>query len=261
MIVRLDSSFISLLCFVGSLQGGSYPAAAQNVAFPPPTWVEISTDPSAANCFREPFGSRLIRTPELVSPDGRFRARAQTEVIAFRKSRSTEGPACANTSRLFISGRRGPGEELVYLLEPRRWQLGNSLRVVDWSPDSRRLLAEVSAWQYQSDVINQGVLLFDMVHGAFDTPDVMGILEKRLGKSCEVDFSVKGFAPDGNIVVEMAPKPSEGIDSPPGCLPKQGRWLVDWDRGTLEPAAGGISVRTYGKWTVQPAGRGSERKK
>ncbi len=237
-----------------------WPAYAQTVPFPSPSWVEVFTDPSAANCFREPFGSRLVRTPELASPNGRLRARAQTEVIAFRKSVSAEGPACANTSRLFVSGRRGSGEELVYLLEPRRWQLGNSLRVVDWSPDNRRLLVEVAAWQYQSDVIDQAVLLYDTVHGTFDTPDVAGILAKRLKRNCEAVLSVKGFSSGGDIVIETTPRPSEGSDLDPGCPSRKGLWLLNPDRETLEPTASGASVRTYGKWMPQPRS-GSEKAK
>ncbi len=252
MIVRLGRFLIPFPCLVCSVQYGSQPSRAQTAPFPPPSWVEVSTDPSAANCFREPFGSRLVRTPELVSPNGRFRARAQTEAIAFRKSVSAEGPACANTSKLFVSGRGGPGEELVSLLEPRRWQLGNSLRVVDWSPDSRRLLVEVSSWQYQSDVIDQAVLLYDTVHGTFDAPDVMGILAKRLRKSCEVGFSVKGFSPDGDVVIEMTPRPGEGRDPDPGCPTRQALWLLNWGRETLELLASGASIRTYGKWMSRP---------
>ena len=256
-----------VLWLIYSLQGGSWPATAQTPRIAPPSWVEVSADPSAANCFREPFGSRLVRTPELASPNGRFRARAQTEVIAFRNSVSAEGPACANTSKLLVYGRRGSSEELVYLLEPRRWQLGNSLRVVDWSLDSRRLLVEVSAWQYQSDVNDQAVLLYDTVHGTFDTPDVTGILAKRLGRSCQVQFSVKGFSPDGNIVIEMKPYPREGTDSEPGCLTKDAPWLLNWDRETLAPMVSGATVQHYGKWIPQPRSgdkppdRGSEKKK
>ena len=265
--VRRSCPQVLVLWLIYSLQCDSRPAAAQTVRFPQPSWIEVSADPSAANCFRDPFGSRLVRTPELGSPNGRFRARAQTEVIAFRTSVSAEGPACANTSRLFVAGRQGPGEELVYLLAPRRWELGNSLRVVDWSPDSRRLLIEVSYWQYQSDVTGQAVLLYDTVHGTFDTPDVTGILAKKLGRSCEVQFSVKGFSADGDIVIEMKPYHREGTDSEPGCLTKEGLWLLNWDRETLEPLASGVAVQHYGKWMPQPrAGnsspdRGSEKKK
>ena len=168
---------------------------------------------------------------------------------------------------MFVAGRQGPGEELVYLLAPRRWELGNSLRVVVWSSDSRRLLFEASYWQYQSDVRGQAVLLYDTVHGTFDTPDVTGILAKRLGRSCQVQFSVKGFSPDGNIVIEMKPYPREGTDSEPGCLTKEGLWLLNWDREALEPLASGVSVQRYGRWMPRPrAGdkppdRGSEKKK
>lgn len=111
-----------VLWMIRPLPWVSWPAAAQTARIPPPSWVEVSADPGAANCFRrrEAFGSRLVRTLELASPNARFRARAQTEVMAFRNSVSAEGPACANTSRLFVAGRQGPGEELVYLLAPRR---------------------------------------------------------------------------------------------------------------------------------------------
>ena len=72
---------------------------------------------------------------------------------------------------------------------------------------------------------------------------------------------MKGFAPGGNILVDVTPQLSEGTDSAPGCLPKRGPWLLNWDRGALKPMASGISVRTYGKWRPQPTDHGSERKK
>jgi len=156
-----------------------------------------------------------------------------------------------------VSGRLGAGEELVYLLEPRRWQRGNSLRVVDWSHDSRRLLAEVSIWQYQADVIDQALLLYDTLHGTFDTPDVVSILTKRLGKSCETGFLAKGFSPNGDIVIEMTPLPGGGTGSDPGCPARKELWLLHWDRDTLEPLAEGTGVRAYGKWL--PPERGGEK--
>jgi len=73
------------------------------------------------------------------------------------------------------------------------------------------------------------VLLYDTVHGTSDIPDVMGILARKLRKSCEATFTVKGFSPDGDIVIEMSPT-------------RKGVWLLNWRRKTLEPLAGGANI-------------------
>jgi hypothetical protein len=67
--------------------------------------------------------------------------------------------------------------------------------------------------------------------------------------SDEVQFSVKGFSSDGNIIIEMKPYSREGTDSESGCLTKEG--LLNRDRETLNPLASGVSVQHYRKWMPQ----------
>jgi hypothetical protein len=161
------------------------------------------------SCFNkgQTTGSHIVRTPVLKSPDGLHRAYIEVEAIAFQpKDESTyDGPLCENTSRLFIAGPNDDDFKLSYSQSPPEIADGNSLKLVDWSPDGAHLLLERTIWKYESEGDYTDLVIFALKSGAVTAPDLFKVFETRFGKDCSSENSAMGFLPDGNIVVAMRP--------------------------------------------------------
>src|SRR5579883_2239711 len=77
--------------------------------------------------------------------------------LATQRGNGFAGPLCVNTSRLYVSADSGDFQ-LRFLQEPADVETGNSLRLVDWSSDGRRLLAELAEWQYEQPGVTHSIL-------------------------------------------------------------------------------------------------------
>lgn len=161
------------------------------------------------SCFGKghPTGSYIVRSPVLTSPGGLHRAYAEVAAIAFRAKEqpSDSEPSCENTSRLFLAGPGVKEFKLVYSQAPPDFSDGNSLKLVDWSPDGTKLLIERTIWAYESEGDFTDVVLFDVNSGRATAPDLPKLLGARFAKDCSSENSVMGFTADGNVVVSIAP--------------------------------------------------------
>lgn len=213
----------------------SMAALAQTYSPPPaPENTPKSTDPALVTCGEKPpLTARTVRGDTLVSPDGKQRAYAEVEAAVLHAQRPAgySGPLCVNNSRLFVAPKAGEFK-IRFLQEPADVENGNSLRLIDWSPDSRRLLAELAEWQYEQPGATHSILLYDSRYGTFQQPDLAHALAKAYGHECSLDFHVLGFDAQGKIVLEgrpLAPEEEEvlGMSS---CAKK--RTYFDLDRAT-----------------------------
>jgi hypothetical protein len=102
------------------------------------------------------IGSRLVRTPILASPNGSHRAYVEVEATAFQpKDLATYvGPLCENTSRLFFAGSGEAKFTVLFSQSQDDFLDGNSLTLVDWSPDGAQLLMERTRWKTDFVVFN-----------------------------------------------------------------------------------------------------------
>jgi hypothetical protein len=103
-----------------------------------PSKVKIS-DTDLASCYEEAtgklLGSQLVRSHVLISPGGRYRAYTEVEAVA-SKSKASSDWDCASTSRLLVAFEDQPFRQ-VLVVEPSPESMGNSIGIVDWSPDGR----------------------------------------------------------------------------------------------------------------------------
>lgn len=182
---------------------------------------------------KPPLASHTMKGDVLISPDGKHRAYSEVEATALAPQRASgySGPLCINDSRLYVSADSGDFK-LRFLQEPADVETGNSLRLVDWSSDSRRLLAELAEWQYEQPGVNHSVLVFDSRYGTFQQPDFLHLLTKLYGRECGFNFHVLGFAEKGAIALEAQPLTPEeeevlGISS---CAKK--KTYFEMDRAT-----------------------------
>lgn len=199
-----------------------------------PQNVPKSSDPTLVTCGdKPPLASRTVKGDVLVSPDGKHRAYSETEATALQAQRPAgySGPLCINNSRLFVSSDSGEFK-LKFLQEPADVETGNSLRLVDWSADSRRLLLELAEWQYEQPDVNHSVIVYDSRYETFQQPDFAHLLSKVYSRECALNIHVLGFTVKGTIALEAQPlsPEEEEISGLPNCAKK--KTYFEMDRAT-----------------------------
>ena len=196
-----------------------------------------STDSDLVTCGdHPPYTSRTIKNDILVAPDGKHKAYAEVEATALYPQRASgySGPLCINNSRLFVSGDNGEFK-LRFMQEPADVENGNSLRLIDWSADGRRLLAELAEWHYEQPGVVHSILLYDSRYGTFQQPELAHLLAKTYDHDCSLDFRVLGFGLQGKIVLEGNPlsPEEEEIQGQPSCTKKKTYFELDRATETL----------------------------
>ena len=188
---------------------------------------------ASASCHEEStgrlIGSNRSRTSVLMSPDGLYRAYAESEAVASQAPNAASAE-CQNTSRLFVSGPESEKFGPVLVVKPSPEGLGNSIDLVDWSPSGHRLLLAQDFWQWGSDVGGMMVRIYDAesenLSREFLVDEAFG---KYVGKNCAGVFHPVGFSPSGKVVVTAGPFFELGEDQPvkDSCVQKEGFWLID----------------------------------
>ncbi|HMK23174.1 MAG TPA: hypothetical protein VK466_12635 [Terriglobales bacterium] len=213
---------------------GSVAWAQKSEAVPAPQNTPTAADTMLVTCGdKPPLASHTMKGDVLVAPDGKHRAYAEVEAKALSVQRANgyTGPLCINNSRLLVSADTG-AFELRFLQEPADVETGNSLRLVDWSSDSRRLLAELADWQYEQPGVAHSILIYDNRYGTFQQPDLTRALAKLYNRDCAFNFRVLGFAGPGTIALEAQPltPEEEEIAGVSSCARK--KTYFEMDRAT-----------------------------
>jgi hypothetical protein len=201
------------------------------------------------------IGSRLVRTPVLMSPDGSHRAYVEVEATAFQpKDLATyTGDLCENTSRMFLAKNGETTFKLVFTQSQEDFSDGNSLTLVDWSSDGMHLLMGRTQWKYESEGDYTDFVVFNVDSGTVTRPDLEAAIAARYGKDCGSENSATGFTSDGKVVVAIAPLVDEValMDGAKTCVKKKTLLLVNFGSGTtatLEEPAANLRVVHYGRF-------------
>jgi hypothetical protein len=204
----------------------------------------VVSEKTFADCYdsnQKLVGSMLVRRPVLVSPNGNYQAYAENEAIAYRGA----GAECVTTAKLFVKGPADKDFRLVYLQEPHLYELISQIDLVDWSPDSHYLLAELFIGQQGSDFGGFSPLLYNAWDGVFSPENfVSTALSIHVGRDCPYVVQSLGFAPNGGVVLKVGPViDEEGIMDPGSCVKGVGLWMLNHD---LTPLADTYKVQRYG---------------
>lgn len=212
---------IGLLCFA-SLAGESLCGYEKHAP-----WV---------SCFSESGehweGAKTVRTPTVISSDGKLRAYAQIQARA-------SGPlGCENTVRLFVATQDSADFRQVFMQKPS--VLGgtaNSLGPNSWSPDGRWLLVEFGNWFYASDAGGIDILLYDNRNGKIVSPDLTRIIKTTLRRECSIRVvKVIGFDAISRVHLKLADDTEEGEDQPKThCFHEAQEWVLDPGSKTIQP--------------------------
>lgn len=206
-------------------------------------------------------GSHLVRSPILASADGLHRAYVEVEAIGFepQDTRTYIGPLCENTSRLFVAGPHDQTFRLIYLYSPEL-SGGNSMELVDWSPDGTHLLVEVSQWTYESEAEYTDFLVFNWNSGTVAKPDLSQILASRFENDCGSENRATGFTPEGWVVVAVNPL-VDGIaimNGAKSCVARRVLLALDLERGpaiTTQTLSDSFKVRHFGTFSESHAAK------
>ena len=125
----------------------------------------------------------------------------------------------------------------MFLQEPTDTETGNGLRMVDWSSDDRRLLLELSQWQYETPGITRSPLIYQAEYGVFQQPDLPVIFHKQFGIDCSMEVHVGGFTAENQIVIETEPlsPEEEEVLSLPSCSRKKSSWILNSAAESIRP--------------------------
>src|ERR1700739_1430711 len=200
-------------------------------------------------------GSRLVRTPVLISPDGSHRAYVEVEATAFQpKDVATYiGNLCENTSRLFFAKNGETTFKLAFTQSPEDFSDGNSLTLVDWSTDGMHLLMERTQWKYESEGDYTDFVVFNVGSGTVARPNLEAAIAARYGKDCGSENSATGFTSDGKVVVAIAPLADDValMNGAMTCVKKKTLVVVNFGSGataTIEEPPPNLNVVRYGRF-------------
>ena len=206
-----------------------------------------------ASCYEKStgrlVGSNKSVTSVLTSPDGIYRAYAESEAVA-SQSPNAASPECQNTSRLFVSDPKSDNFRPVLVVKPSPEALGNSIDLVDWSPSGNRLLLAQGVWQWGSDAGGIMLRIYDaesekLLRESF----VDEAFSKYAGKKCAGVFYPVGFSSRGQVVLTAGPFFEEGKDKPveDSCVQQRGFWLIDTSIPAVTQLPDNYRVERYGK--------------
>jgi len=192
-------------------------------------------DTSYVSCWNEKLSqwrSLFARSALLTSPNGGYRAYVEVEATAFEPVdlNTYTGPLCTNTSKLFVAGPHDEKFKTAYIRQPdSKYEMGNSLRLVAWSPDSTKLLLELAQWGYESDAgIDHALVVYDTSFNAVITIDADN-LRKRLAfaPDCVLSMVAEGFTSLGEPVVKIGHlRLDETEEGAKQCVRQTGFWSL-----------------------------------
>jgi hypothetical protein len=183
-----------------------------------------------------------------MSPDGRYGAYAVNEAVATR-SADGEISGCKSTSRLFVTGPGREKAEAVLVMEPSEGASGNSIELIDWSPEGHRLLVMQGFWAWASDAGGVEARIYDADSGKLSSEDgFREAFQRHAGRDCVITYLPMGFSGAGKVVVSARPDvDEEGIVQKDSCVMKEGSWMVDPVGFGIRRVRDDFKVRKYGK--------------
>jgi hypothetical protein len=172
--------------------------------------------------------TRSVRTPILESPKG-FRAYAKVTA-------AVHGSSCGNTIKLYVR-TEGDGEFKIVYRKGDSENEGYGIRLVGWSPDGDKLLAEVNRWEYETDLrFDHRAFIYNANTGAMKEIKGLGeALSHHFGSDCEFEFSADRWKNNDQVLVKISKAFEDESYEQHFCVEQPVILLFDLQKGTLQP--------------------------
>jgi len=208
--------------------------------------VRITKDTAYISCCDDPFGSRFVRSPVLRSPDGLYKAyvEVRAKALVSPEEHYKVDRHCENVSKLYLAGSADRNFRVVFMIKPDDKHDGNSLKLIDWSPDGRFLLVEFQGWRSHSDMVGAGIMLLYPRTRRVSRVHSYEPFTRYFGRSCDPTVRVVGIGSDGFPVLRASPDEEWDND----CVKKEGLWLFDPEKKTVRRLPKGYQIQHFGKW-------------
>lgn len=189
-----------------------------------------ATDASYLSCtvwnghrWTEPT-ARSARTPLMQSSSG-MRAYAEVKVVI-------KGESCENTTTLKVAAAVGEKFKTVYT----KTDNGNGMRLVGWSPNGDKLLAEVNLWEYETDRgwSHAGLIYDASSNSVKEISELDDALSRHFGPDCEFEQSIQGWKSNEQILVEVSKSPPNETYEQHFCVEHPVTFLFDLRNMTLK---------------------------
>jgi hypothetical protein len=190
-------------------------------------------DTEYAPCLEGQSGLRLYESPQLTSPDGKWRAYASVE------ARPDSNFGCFDSSALLVEGPGDLSFQTVHTLKPDPQMVGNGMKPIAWSPQGHMLAVRLFYWQHGSDFAVRSVLIYDADRKRASEPDLAKLFARKYKKKeCAFDIQdVLGFDSHNRALFSADDVIEPGDDQPIGetrCLGGPSVWALDIGKNELE---------------------------
>jgi hypothetical protein len=211
---------------------------------------------SYASCYDNESG-KLVgtdkrRTFVLKTPDGKYRAYAETEAVTHKRknAQGDEEVECENKTGLFVAGPQNQKFRQVMSVLPRPNLSGNSISLVDWSREGHQLLIGEGLWGYGSDFGGTVIRVYDADSRTLSSESLVEeAFRKHVGKECIGVYQPVGFSEDGGIIIKAGPYFDEGEEQPrpESCMAREGIWLIGPAHDAIRLLPDDYMPKHYGK--------------
>jgi hypothetical protein len=169
---------------------------------------------------------RSARTPVFESKQG-FRAYGEVKI-------AVTGEDCENTTTLYVASGAGQEFKAAYTASGSD---GNGIRLVGWSPDGSKLLAEVTFWEYETDRgFGHVPLIYETAIGkAKEVPAAVGALSNHFGRECEFEMAVAGWRSDQQLLIRVSKTPDDESYEQHFCVSRPRLFVFDLLKNTVRP--------------------------
>lgn len=168
--------------------------------------------------------ARSARTSTARSPKG-FLVYGEVKV-------EVQGDDCENTTTLYVATVEGKEFKAVYKKDGG----GNGIRIIGWSPDGERLLAEITSWIYESDTgFEYTPVIYDSASStARENSTLEKALKDHLG-NCSYEHNLTRWKTDTQVVVKVSPYVDVDGSDEYSCLKQSKLFLFDLKSSSLVP--------------------------